>query len=250
MGRSHQQQIITTIIPSTAAATATAILAALPTNENDDWPPDLRYHSNIIHTLILSLHYSRANSSDTITGSSIHISIIITTTAEWLPPNNATTKSPDGWWWWWSWWWWLGGRKKESGNYGCCRRRGSSSSGANQPVFKANFKTAYSVWLLRNSPGDYHWYVSTCQTFNLRLQTKVLTAYSTLITFPTHHFYNLTQPLENTTHIADQWPNAKQCVFLFILSYRCACRQPIQYREMIIMANRKKSSSSNRISRC
>ena len=92
--------------------------------------------------------------------------------------------------------------------------------------------------------------VPTWQTFNLRLQTKVLTAYSTLITFPTHHFYNLTQPLENTTHIADQWPNAKQCVFLFILSYRCACRQPIQYREMIIMANRKKSSSSNRISRC
>ena len=58
--------------------------------------------------------------------------------------------------------------------------------------------------------------VSTCLNFKLHFQTKVLTSYFTLITFPTHHFLNLTRPLENTTHIAERWPNPKQYVFVFL----------------------------------
>ena len=41
----------------------------------------------------------------------------------------------------------------------------------------------------------------TCTTFNKPLKTKVLTYYFNIITFHTHHFYNLTRPLENTTQL-------------------------------------------------
>ena len=39
------------------------------------------------------------------------------------------------------------------------------------------FKTAYSVWLLRISQGDYHWYFSTCLFSNYLPKPR----YSTLI---------------------------------------------------------------------